>query len=68
MDGIIEKNTRLIALCFFLLLRSDELSVFPNIVVVFIRERFGLPFSDKICEFNFVIENLQMQFLIKNFN
>ena len=35
------------ALCFFLLLRSDKLSVFPNIVVVFIRYRFGLPFGDK---------------------
>lgn len=33
--------------CSFLLLRSDKLSVFPNIVVVFIRQRFGLPPCDK---------------------
>ena len=31
----------------FLLLRSNELSVFPNIVVVFIRYRLGLPLYDK---------------------
>ena len=31
----------------FLLLRSNELSVFPNIVVVFIRYRLGLPFGNK---------------------
>ena len=31
----------------FLLLRSDELAVFPHVVVVFIRYRLGLPRCDK---------------------
>ncbi len=45
LGGDIEKATGF--RCSFLLLRSDKLSVFPNIVVVFISWRFGLPFGDK---------------------
>ena len=41
----IGKSTKLFALCFFLLLRSDKLSVSPNIVVVFIRFGLGCHFA-----------------------
>ena len=41
------KSTRLLALCFFFLARFNKLSVFPNIVVIFISYWLGLPFGDK---------------------
>ncbi len=33
--------------CSLILLRSDKLSVFPHVVVVFISQRLGLPTCDK---------------------